>query len=252
MFNTIWILRITYKLDIRKTKLKKQVLKPNYNIKISWPQSLHSLKTKIDNEVNLLKLIELLNWRKISHEQRSICPSKRIKQFPCKKNILRKSILPVQRLSNEQHKKHWHWETKVQPAFPRPCLVNELGQCTNSQDDFKTTVLKPIKVLSSFPYLCFPGTFTVLLNSLKNILFLLPCPPFKINLRKWYIAIAIPSTLGVTLLGLGRKTKLLPGGHTAVQCFSNQASYRICCNRKRLVKGEGVSKCDTYLSKNEN
>ena len=49
------------------------------------------------------------------------------------------------------------------------------------------------KWLNSFPYLCFPCTFSALLNLLENTRFLFLCLPFKINLGKFLIALLLGS-----------------------------------------------------------
>lgn len=64
----------------------------------------------------------------------------------------------------------------------------------------------------------------------------------------------IPPTLAVTLLGSREKRQSLCLEAILLACAvsNQQASYRTCCNKERLVKGEGMSKFHMYLSKNEN
>lgn len=62
-----------------------------------------------------------------------------------------------------------------------------------------------------------------------------------------------PSTLADTLLGSGEKRQSFCPGATLLSLFlkhriSNQkAGYKICCNKERLVKGEGVSLTHTSV-----
>lgn len=91
-------------------------------------------------------------------------------------------------------------------------MVNELGQRTNSQDDFKTTVLKTSNTpAQSAQFISLP-LFSMYLycpTELPEKYTFCSLPSLQNKPEKMYIA--IPPTLAVTLLGLGRKTKLLPG-----------------------------------------
>lgn len=95
------------------------------------------------------------------------------------------------------------------------------------------------KVLNSFPYLCFPCTFSALLNSLKNIL-LLPCLPFKTNLGKCFIA--IPPTLAITRLVSRQKDKAFAWGpycwlvhQQPANKLQNLLQQGKTCQRRRCV-----------------
>lgn len=156
------------------------MLKPNYNIKISWPQSLHSLKTKKESEVNLLELTEVLIWGK---KKKGLLVNEN------KATFLGKNIKIWHGISRHygmgQQKEHWRWEAESQPDLPEPCL----GQhANNPQEDFQATiVIKSInpqhnmakfisllyphsKLNQILTLLCFPYSFPILLNSLKDAL----------------------------------------------------------------------------------
>lgn len=156
------------------------MLKPDYNIKISWPQSLHSLKTKKESEINLLYLTEVLISKKKKKglhvkENKATFLGKNIKIWHC---ISR-------HYGMGQQKERWRWEAEPQPALPESCL----GQhASNPQEDFQATiVIKSInpqhnvakfisllyphsKLNQILTLLCFPYSFPILLNSLKNTL----------------------------------------------------------------------------------
>ena len=126
------------------------------------------------------------------------------------------------------NRKSWHWEAEPQPTLPERCLGQHVN---NPQEDFQAnTVIKSInpqhnvakfisllyphsKLNQILTLLCFPYSFPILLNSLKNTLSQFPCLPFKINLGK--NVIAFPSTPAVTLLwARERRQSFSLEGHT--------------------------------------
>lgn len=169
-----------------------------------------------------------------------------------------------------QQKEHWRWEAESQPDLPEPCL----GQhANNPQEDFQATiVIKSInpqhnmakfisllyphsKLNQILTLLCFPYSFPILLNSLKDALSV-PLPSLQNKPGKKHYS--IPFHPAVTLLWARERRQSFSLGATQLGlflkcCVSNQqASYRSCGDKERLVKAEGVSKPYTYLSEKEN
>lgn len=94
--------------------------------------------------------------------------------------------------------------------------------------------------LTSFPHLCFPRTFSDLLISLKNTLFLLPCLPFKINVGKRFPA--IPPPRQSLCWDVGRKDKAFAWGPHYWQMLSatNKQVTGSVATRKDLSKERRV------------